>query len=259
MPASRRDTPSLMLRSYALEREVERLLKEERYELAVLLSQTLLELRVEAELVEYFDIIQEKQLREAALGVLPSYNIGNGRVQAFFERLVDFRMREEDAEAMDALREHVERRNRIAHGGERVSREDAMASLEAARAVPSSSTSCLTGRSVWRKFWKRRRAKSGARMTRTRTTGDEEAGSTSRRSAAPGVGVGSSGWGCRSDTRAAAKKTRGQACGMSNESLEAHLWKPLGSMWGSPLLTGVCKSSIRRGVHTRVRHSGKQP
>jgi hypothetical protein len=89
MPASRRDTPSLMLRSYALEREVERLLEEERYELAVLLSQTLLELRVEAELVEYFDIIQEEQLREAALGLLPSYNIGNGRVQAFFERLVD--------------------------------------------------------------------------------------------------------------------------------------------------------------------------
>jgi hypothetical protein len=48
----KRRSPSLLVRSHALEREVERLLDEKRYELAVLLSQTLLELRVEAELVD---------------------------------------------------------------------------------------------------------------------------------------------------------------------------------------------------------------
>ena len=42
---------------------VERLLREKRYELAVLLSQTLLELRVEAELVDYFKILGDASPR----------------------------------------------------------------------------------------------------------------------------------------------------------------------------------------------------
>ena len=90
-------------------------MREGRYELAVLLSQTLLELRVEAELADYFKTIREERFGDAALGLLPSYNIGNGRVQTFFERLVDEKLRDADADAMAALREHVERRNRVAH------------------------------------------------------------------------------------------------------------------------------------------------
>jgi hypothetical protein len=124
-----------MLRSYALETEVERLLREERYELAVLLSQTLLELRVEAELVDYFRTIGEERFGEAALGLLPSYNIGNGRVQTFFERLVDRKLRDANSDAMTALRAHVELRNRVAHRGEQVSEQDARASLSAVLAV----------------------------------------------------------------------------------------------------------------------------
>lgn len=124
-----------MLRSFALETEIERLLREERYELAVLLAQTLLELRVEAELVDYFRTIGEERLGKAALELLPSYNIGNGRVQTFFERLVSSKLGEADAAAMTALRAHVERRNGVAHRGERVSGEDARASLAAVLAV----------------------------------------------------------------------------------------------------------------------------
>jgi hypothetical protein len=74
-------------------------------------------------------------LGEATLGLLPSYNIGNGRVQTFFERLVGARMRDGNAETMAALRAHVERRNHIAHRGEQVNREDARASLAAVLAV----------------------------------------------------------------------------------------------------------------------------
>jgi hypothetical protein len=131
----KRSTPSLRLRSYALETEVERLLREKRYELAVLLSQTLLELRVEAELVDYFEILREKRFGDAALGLLSSYNIGNGRVQTFFERLIDAKLRDADAEAMSALRAHVERRNGVAQRGDQATEEDARASLAAVLAV----------------------------------------------------------------------------------------------------------------------------
>lgn len=124
-----------MLRSYALETEVERLVREGRYELAVLLSQTLIELRVEAELMDYFETIGEERFGEAALGLLPSYNIGNGRVQTFFERLIDEKLRDANPDALAALRAHVERRNRVAHRGEQVSEQDARASLSAALAV----------------------------------------------------------------------------------------------------------------------------
>ncbi len=124
-----------MLRSFALENEVERLLREERYELAVLVSQTLLELRIEAELADFFKSAGEEVLGEAALGLLPSFNLGNGRVQTFFERLVGVRLRDKYQDEMAALRAHVERRNGIAHRGEQVSRENAKASFEAVLAV----------------------------------------------------------------------------------------------------------------------------
>jgi hypothetical protein len=131
----KRRPPWLMLRSYALEDEVERLIREKRYELAVLLSQTLLELRVEAEFVDYFKTIGEERLGSAALDLLPSYNIGNGRVRGFFERLIDEKLRDANAEAMASLRAHVERRNRIAHRGEQVSETEARESLSAVLTV----------------------------------------------------------------------------------------------------------------------------
>jgi len=129
----KRSTPSLRL--VRTRNRGERLLREKRYELAVLLSQTLLELRVEAELVDYFEILREKRFGDAALGLLSSYNIGNGRVQTFFERLIDAKLRDADAEAMSALRAHVERRNGVAHRGDQATEEDARASLAAVLAV----------------------------------------------------------------------------------------------------------------------------
>jgi hypothetical protein len=114
-----------------LETEVQRLLREERYDLAVLVSQTLLELRVEAELVEFFEITGEHALGDAVLDLLPSFNLAHHRVSAFFERLVGVRLSDDHGEEMAALRAHGKRRNRIAHEGAKVSREDARASLAA--------------------------------------------------------------------------------------------------------------------------------
>lgn len=85
--------------------------------------------------MDYFRTIREERFGEAALGLLPSYNIGNGRVQTFFERLVDQKLRDADSDAMTALRAHVELRNRVAHRGEQVSERDARASLSAVLAV----------------------------------------------------------------------------------------------------------------------------
>ena len=84
---------------------------------------------------EYFRIPGEETYGEAAPGLLPSFNINDGRVRKFFERLVHVRMRDENPEAMDALREHVERRNGIAHRGEQVDGDAARASLQAVLTV----------------------------------------------------------------------------------------------------------------------------
>lgn len=124
-----------MLRSFALENEVERLLRGGQYDLAVLVSQTLLELRTEAELAEFVENSGNEEMGEAALTLLPSYNLGNGRVQAFFERLVGVRLRDHYPDELAALRAHVERRNAIAHRGAQVSREDARASFAAVLAI----------------------------------------------------------------------------------------------------------------------------
>lgn len=123
------------MRSFALEREVQRLLVEERYELAVLISQTLLELRTEAELTHFVENSQEPRLGEAALTVLGTYNLGNPRVQRFVEGLVGVRLRDRCSSEFTALKAHVERRNAIAHRGEEVDAEDARASLAAVRAI----------------------------------------------------------------------------------------------------------------------------
>lgn len=122
---------SPMLRSFSLEREVVRLLHNEQYDLAVLVAQTLLEVRTEAELAHFVEYSQEQAMGEAALGLLPSYNLGNARVQPFVERLVGVHFRDHCPDEFASLRAHVKRRNAIAHRGEQVAREDAEASLAA--------------------------------------------------------------------------------------------------------------------------------
>lgn len=124
-----------MMRSFALESEVRRLLREERYDLAVLVAQTLLEVRAEAELAHFVKHSQEPSMGEAALSLLGGYNLGNGRVQAFVEGLVGVRFTDHCGDDFRALQEHVKRRNRVAHRGEEVSAEDARASLAAVLAM----------------------------------------------------------------------------------------------------------------------------
>jgi hypothetical protein len=127
-PSARR---SPVLRSFALEREVERLLSEGRNELAVLISQTLLELRTEAELAHFVKTSQEPSMGEAALAALGTYNLANPRVQRFVETIVGVRFRDRSREDFAALKSHVERRNGIAHRREQVGAEDARASFAA--------------------------------------------------------------------------------------------------------------------------------
>jgi hypothetical protein len=135
MASDRPKRRSPVLRSFALEREVERLLREERYELAVLISQTLLELRTEAELAHFAKTSMEPTMGEAALAVLGTYNLANPRVQRFVEAIVGVRFRDRCPDEFTALKRHVERRNAIAHRGEQVSAEDARASFAAVLAM----------------------------------------------------------------------------------------------------------------------------
>jgi hypothetical protein len=126
---------SPIMRSFALEREVERLLREKRYELAVLISQTLLELRTEAELAHFAKTSQEPTMGDAALAILGTYNLANPRVQRFVEAIVGVRFRDGCPDEFTALKRHAERRNAIAHRGEQVSAEDARASFAAVGAM----------------------------------------------------------------------------------------------------------------------------
>ena len=98
-----------------------RLLREARYDLAVLVAQTLLEVRTEAELVHFVKHSQERSMGEAALGLLPSYNLANPRVQPFVETLVGVRFRDHCRDEFAALKAHMVRRNAIAHRGDQVS------------------------------------------------------------------------------------------------------------------------------------------
>lgn len=124
-----------MLRSFALEREVQRLLRAGQHELAVLVAQTLLELRTEAELAHFVKRSEEPAMGEAALALLPSYNLGNHRVLPFVEALIGVRFRDHNPEALADLRAHVTRRNGVAHRGEQVSKEDAESSVAAVIAM----------------------------------------------------------------------------------------------------------------------------
>jgi hypothetical protein len=134
-PGSKHPPPALRIRAFELESEVGRLLREGHHELAVLLTQTILELRVEAELSEHLKILGEDALRDAALELLTTFNIGQSYTKRFFERLVNARLSDVNPAAMRELQEHNERRNRIAHAGETIDEDDARASLRAVLAV----------------------------------------------------------------------------------------------------------------------------
>jgi hypothetical protein len=121
---------SRALRSYALESEIERLLRDEQYELAVLVSQTLLELRVEAAMADLAEGFQAESFGEAAFGLLSSYNL-TGRTQQFLEEVLDTKLHQELPEEMQALKDHIELRNAIAHSGAEASEQEARASYGA--------------------------------------------------------------------------------------------------------------------------------
>lgn len=126
---------SPIIRSFKLEAEVRRLISTEQYELAVLVSQTLLELRIEAELAHFVEHSGDPELGEAALSILGSYNLGNPRTQRFFEQLVGVKLKDRAPKMLRELKAHVERRNRIAHRGDTATREEAHASLRAVLAA----------------------------------------------------------------------------------------------------------------------------
>jgi hypothetical protein len=126
---------SKIWRSFALEREIEGLLRGKQYALAVIVSQTLLELRIAREvdnLVEGFDA---DSFGEAAVGLLSSFNPGNQRTQEFFEAALETRFAQEMPEDWRALREHNRRRNNIIHEGAEVTEAEARESLAAVERV----------------------------------------------------------------------------------------------------------------------------
>lgn len=125
---------SRILRSYKLERVAQRLRSAGEYEAAVLVAQTLLELRVEAEMANFVSDMDYGDFGEAALASLPNYNLV-GRTLKLAEAMAGSRLRDDMPLTMDGLQAHIERRNGVAHRGEEVTAEDAAASLEAVAAV----------------------------------------------------------------------------------------------------------------------------
>jgi hypothetical protein len=125
------DGPSRSLRALLLEGEVQRLIAEESYSLAVILSQTMLELRVEREAKELAEGFDASSFGTAALGLLTSFNLLHGRTRKFFETALEVRFSEEMPEQVKALQEHAKLRNRVVHEGEDVGRDEARASLAA--------------------------------------------------------------------------------------------------------------------------------
>ena len=126
--------PPSIVRSVKLEREAIRLLAAGEHEVAVLLAQTLLELRVEFEMVDYVNTIDAGAFGAAALDGLPNYNL-TGRTLKLLEAMAGVRLEGVYPDEMKALRDHIVRRNRIAHRGAEVTAAEARASIDAVLAV----------------------------------------------------------------------------------------------------------------------------
>jgi hypothetical protein len=127
-------TDSREMRAGAIEVEIERFIAEAQYSLAVILSQTMLELLVEREVRGLAEGLDTGSFGEATLELLGSFNL-NRRTQRFFEHALDLRFNEVMPDEMHAFLEHNRLRNRIVHEGAEASHEQASASLQAVRAI----------------------------------------------------------------------------------------------------------------------------
>ncbi len=127
-------TESREERAHAIEPEVRRFIAEGQYSLAVILSQTMLELLVEREAKALADRLDTGAFGSAALELLGGFNL-NRRTQRFFEHALDLRYDEDMPDEMHAFLVHNRLRNRIVHEGVEATQEEAEASLAAVGGV----------------------------------------------------------------------------------------------------------------------------
>ncbi len=123
-------------RAHAIEPEIERFIAEGQYSLAVILSQTMLELLVEQEAKALAERLDTGAFGSAALELLGGFNL-NRRTQRFFEHALDLCFDQEMPDEMHAFLVHNRLRNRIVHEGAEATREEAEASHAAVRGVTS--------------------------------------------------------------------------------------------------------------------------
>jgi hypothetical protein len=117
-----------------IEPEIRRFIADGQYALAVILSQTMLELLVEREAKGLAEGLGTGAFGSAALELLGGFNL-NRRTQRFFEHALDLRFDEEMPAEMHAFLAHNRLRNRIVHEGAAATKEEAEASLAAVRGV----------------------------------------------------------------------------------------------------------------------------
>jgi hypothetical protein len=122
------------MRALTIEPEISRFIAAEQYSLAVIVSQTLLELLVERVAHALVDGLDTGRFGSATPELLGSFNL-NRRTQRFFEHALDLRFKEEMPEEMRAFLDRNRLRNRIVHEGASATREEAVASLEAVRGI----------------------------------------------------------------------------------------------------------------------------
>jgi hypothetical protein len=133
------------MRAGTIEVEIERFIEEAQYSLAVILSQTMLELLVEREVRALAEGLETGTFGEATLELLGSFNL-NRRTQRFFEHALDLHFNAEMPDEMHAFLEHNRLRNRIVHEGAEATREQAAASLGAVRAITGRLHQLVLGR-----------------------------------------------------------------------------------------------------------------
>jgi hypothetical protein len=85
-------TDSRAMRALTIETEIHRFIAEEQYSLAMILSQSMLELLVEREVRSLADGLQVGSFGDAALELLGSFSL-NRRTQRFFEHALEVRFK----------------------------------------------------------------------------------------------------------------------------------------------------------------------
>src|ERR1700712_2244487 len=118
------------MRAGMIEAEIDRFIVEGQYSLAVILSQTMLELLVEREVRGLAEGLDTGSFGEATLELLGSFNL-NRRTQRFFEHALDLRFNEEMPDELHAFLDHNRLRNRIVHEGATAGHEESVAPFEA--------------------------------------------------------------------------------------------------------------------------------